>query len=393
MARRGENIRKRKDGRWEARIIEGYQDGRSKYRSIYGRTYTEVKAKREEAIAKIALEPMPAAKKLATFDFIAADWLHAIRSMVKESTYTRYHRTVHEYLLPKFGNIQLVKLTAGEINRMSAELLQSGGKRGTGLSPKTVSDMLSVLKLILCHGTRSGYACPDTAQIERPRTKLPRIKTLCSAEMQRLERILWRSDDNVSLGILLSLYTGVRIGELCGLRWEDVDFNRGTVKISRTIERIANLNVTSSAKTKVIISAPKTENGIREIPLPQAMLAYLCMKKKSGQCYIVTGSERCSEPHTMYVRYQRYLKRNGFDAYTFHALRHTFATRCVEAGFDVKSLSEILGHSDVTTTLRSYVHPSMEKKRQQIEMLLPENIRGQDNGCIAEIYNNEKSVG
>lgn len=392
MARRGENIHKRKDGRWEARIIEGYRNGKSKYRSIYGKTYTEVKAKREEALTKLSLNPAPSAKKLASFDFIASDWLHSVRSTVKESTYTRYHRTVTMYLLPEFRNDPLIKLSSDNINCIFTELLQNGGKRGQGLSPKTVTDMLSVLKLILRHGMKQGYACPDVSSIDLPKKKTPKIKTLCTNEIQRLEQLLWDSDDTTSLGILFSLYTGVRIGELCGLRWEDIDFASATVRISRTVERIADMNPVAKNKTRVVISTPKTENGLREIPLPKALIQYLERKKTSGQHYLVTGKTSHSEPHTLYIRYKRYLKRHGFESYTFHALRHTFATRCIEAGFDAKSLSEILGHSDVTTTLRCYVHPSMEKKRRQMELLIPEEIRGQTSGCEDKTYINEANV-
>lgn len=386
MARRGENIHKRKDGRWEARIIERYSNGKSKYRSVYGKTYTEVKAKREEALAKLSQKPVPSAKKLASFDFIASDWLQSVRNTVKESTYTRYHRTVHIYLLPKLRNIQLIKLSSDDINRLSMEFLQSGGKHDQGLASKTVADMVSVLKLILRHGAKQGYACPDISSIDSPKKKTPKIKTLHSGEMQRLEQRLWDSDDTTSLGILFSLYTGVRIGELCGLRWEDIDLVNGIVKISRTVERIADMNPTAKHKTRVVISTPKTENGQREIPLPKALIRYLEKKRMRGQDYLVTGNSHHSEPHTLYIRYKRYLKRNGFDSYTFHALRHTFATRCMEAGFDAKSLSEILGHSDVATTLRCYVHPSMEKKRQQMELIIPEGIYGQNSGCKKDFY-------
>ena len=156
------------------------------------------------------------------------------------------------------------------------------------------------------------------------------------------------------------------------MRWEDIDFKNGTVRIFRTVERIANLNPAASSKTQVILSAPKTEHAIREIPLPRTLLEHLKRQKSGEKDYLITGSDAYSEPHTLYVRYKRYLKRNGLDAHSFHTLRHTFASRCIEAGFDVKSLSEILGHSDVTTTLRYYVHPSMESKRRQMELLVPQ---------------------
>ena len=179
---------------------------------------------------------------------------------------------------------------------------------------------------------------------------------------------------------MLTLHTGIRNGELCGLRWGDVNFANNTLHIRRTVERIADLDHTHKEKTKVIINEPKTEASRREIPLPLALCSYLRSRRKESGAYLLTGTDKPSEPHTLYVRYERFLRRNGFDGYTFHALRHTFATRGIEAGFDAKSLSEILGHSDVSTTMRCYVHPSVDQKRKQMETLFNPEIRGQKYG-------------
>ncbi len=159
--------------------------------------------------------------------------------------------------------------------------------------------------------------------------------------------------------------------ELCGLRWEDIDFASGTVHIRRTVERIADLDRQAQHKTKVIISEPKTENAVRVIPLPGFLVKLLSDRRKSDDCYLLTGTPGPTEPHRYYVQYRRFLQRNGIDHHTFHALRHTFATRCVELGFDTKSLSEILGHSNVTTTLKYYVHPTLQQKKAQMELLAP----------------------
>ena len=206
------------------------------------------------------------------------------------------------------------------------------------------------------------------------------VNVIPGGVISRLEEILLSSDDRISLGILLTLHTGIRNGELCGLRWGDFDFSSGTIRICRTVERIKDLTPLAERKTKVVITEPKTESSKREIPLPKTLCLYLRSHSGATDEYLLTGTDKPSEPHTLYVRYERFLRRNGFESYTFHAIRHTFATRGIASGFDAKSLSEILGHSDVTTTLRCYVHPSMDEKRNQMETLFNAEIRGQKYG-------------
>ena len=379
MARHGENIFKRKDGRWEARVIECRSNGKHKYRSLYGKTYTEVKTKKEEYYGIKHYERAPSTKKSASFSWFAGEWLASVRRTVKESSYTRYYRNVYSYLVPVIGNYLISRLDCTVINRLK-EMLLEGGRYGDGLSEKTVTDILSVLKMILFDAANRGYAVMNASLIKYPRRKSNDIRTIPSEIINRLEKILLEADDTISLGILLTLHTGIRNGELCGLRWGDFNFYNRTVQITRTVERIANLEPDRKSKTKLVISEPKTEASKRIIPLPQALCDYLKTKCKSPDSFLLTGTDKPSEPHTLYIRYERFLKRNGLDGYTFHALRHSFATRGIESGFDAKSLSEILGHSDVITTLRCYVHPSIEQKRKQMEALFGGNIRGQKYG-------------
>lgn len=237
-----------------------------------------------------------------------------------------------------------------------------------------------MLKLIINHAAAEGFEVMNTSLIRDPKQKKKDMQIIPQEQSKRLEEILLASNDPVSLGILLALHTGIRNGELCGLKWGDVCFSTGTLHIRRTVERISDLDPLHKAKTKLIIGEPKTASSRREIPLPTALCAYLKARCGNADEYILTGTSKPSEPHTLYVRYSRFLRRNGFDSYTFHALRHTFATRGIESGFDTKSLSEILGHSDVTTTLRCYVHPSLEQKRRQMEALFDGKIRGQKYG-------------
>ena len=380
MPRRGENIFKRRDGRWEARVPEYKINGEKVYRSIYGKSYTEVKLKKEEYYSSARREKLSKPLRLTTFADIVDYWLTTIKGTVKESSFTRYHRNVHSYLKPAIGTLTLPEITSNVICQLKDELLESGGKRGDGLSEKTVSDLLSTLKMVLIYAEEQGYPVMNAELIRNPKKKKREVTVIPGGVISRLEEILLSSDDRISLGILLTLHTGIRNGELCGLQWSDFDFNSGTIRIYRTVERIKNLSPLAERKTKVVITEPKTESSKREIPLPKTLCVYLRSHRGAADSYLLTGTDKPSEPHTLYVRYERFLHRNGFESYTFHAIRHTFATRGIASGFDAKSLSEILGHSDVTTTLRCYVHPSMEEKRNQMETLFNAEIRGQKYG-------------
>ena len=178
------------------------------------------------------------------------------------------------------------------------------------------------------------------------------------------------------LGILLTLYSGLRIGEICALQWQDFDFRNGTIMISKTLYRIQTENPDNNQKTKIIIESPKTESSIRVIPLPSFILNICINNCGKNQCYVLTGTEKYMEPRLCLKKFKNILKELGFSNYTFHTLRHTFATRCVENGFDVKSLSEILGHSNINTTMQRYVHPSLEFKQRNMDRLESISIFG-----------------
>ncbi|MDD6034582.1 MAG: tyrosine-type recombinase/integrase [Lachnospiraceae bacterium] len=373
MSRTGENIFRRKDGRWEARYIHHYEAGKAKYRYLYGATYEEVKEKRDMERAKLKQQESLVTNDNEKFLYLANLWLLDRKMNVKESTYTRYHRIVSKYLAPQLGECHVTKLDSKTVSDLTVFLLEKGGTLGEGLSPKTVTDILCVLKAILRYGYENGVSCQVIGKIRYPQRKKRVVKTLEDEKRIKMEQCLLSSEDTVSLGILLSLFTGIRIGELCGLRWSDIDFANSTLNICRTVERIADLNPHTPNRTKVIIGEPKTESSVRTIPLPAFLAKHLEKHRCSGDCYILTGTTHPTEPHQYYVRYRKYLIKNAIGSYSFHTLRHTFATRCVEMGFDTKSLSEILGHSGITTTLSVYVHPSMQQKRAQMERLTPKN--------------------
>jgi len=287
------------------------------------------------------------------------------------STYTRYYRIVDKYLLPLLKDQTLIKIDQKYINSFAEILLKEGGIKKKGLSPKTVTDILCVLKSIFKYGTENGYPTPDINGIKHPKKYQKNIKILSEDARKKIEKQLIVSEDLISLGIIFTLFTGVRIGELCGLRWGDIDFKSSIVTICRTVNRISNLDPLLTAKTKVIVSEPKTEHSLRLIPIPSFLMSYLYERKSNENCYILTGTTKFTEPQHFYMQYKKYLQKNGIEDYTFHALRHTFATRCVELGFDTKSLSEILGHSNITTTLSVYIHPTIQQKKKLMERLIP----------------------
>ena len=199
-------------------------------------------------------------------------------------------------------------------------------------------------------------------------------------EQAKLENVLLENREPFHIGILLTLYAGLRIGELCALQWKDIRLEEGTVHIERTLLRIQDRSHQHSHRTRILIDRPKTESSIRTIPLPSTLIDVLRSCRQDEDCYLLSGTRQFIEPRLCLSRYKTLLRHAGLNAYTFHTLRHTFATRCVENGFDAKSLSEILGHANVNTTLQRYVHPTTEQKRRQMERLRFSGKSGQQYG-------------
>lgn len=186
---------------------------------------------------------------------------------------------------------------------------------------------------------------------------------------------------------MITLYGGLRIGEICALQWKDIHFDTGTIHITKTIIRIQELDPYSNTRTKLLITHPKTTSSHRIIPMPSFIMATLKDYQQSPDDFILTGTRKHLEPRSCLARYKRILRQAGLESFTFHTLRHTFATRCVESGFDAKSLSEILGHTNVNTTLQRYVHPSMELKRAQMERLEKLSLQAQNSTYYNQLRN------
>jgi len=374
MARRGENIYKRKDGRWEARYPKSYADGHIVYGYVYGQTYSEVKSKRRQLLVDTKTSsPSITAKSNSekVMRDLANEWLNIKRGLVKEATYVRYRHLYEKHIDERFGTIKLYKLDVAAIEAY----IRSKQKTTTcdGLAPKTVQDILSVYRLLIAYGVEKKMLPQDS--ISKSHSHIPlkvsdnKVTVLLPKERTDLERYILDQEDVRSFGIFLALYTGIRIGELCALRWKDVDLENGILYINHTIQRLHDYTGNSEDKTRVVISTPKTESSIRMIPLPSFLIEQLSAFASSPDHFILTDTEKPEETRSYLYFYKRQLTLCGLPEYTFHTIRHTFATRCVEEGVDIKSLSEILGHSNVKITMNRYVHPSLETKRQYLEKL------------------------
>ena len=395
MGKHGENIRKQKDGRWEARLISEYDGtGKAKYRSFYGKTYMEAKEKRNAylrsgAEAQYQQKVNSMDKRKILVSQIMMEWLDSRRDAVKESTYAHYKNLAETHILPKLGRIPLGSLTPENINQFLKVLLSSGRIDGKGgLSPKTVADIRSVLLLALEYARSSQYPCPDLGKIFSPHVTRPEMKVLTLEQQEKLENYLFRNPGPMELGSLITLYGGLRIGELCALQWRDIHFESGTLQVSKTILRIQKEDRDKGKKTQVLISRPKTDSSNRLIPLPGFLLEFLRNFRQESELYLITGTKFYLEPRMCLEKYKKILKKAGLESHTFHTLRHTFATRCVEKGFDPKSLSEILGHANINTTLQNYVHPSIDLKKEQMDRLEQVSVWGQNKG-----QNKEKKSG
>ncbi len=368
MPKRGDNIHKRKDGRWEGRYKTGNdKNGKTIYSSVYGKSYTEVKQKLNEiAFSK----KMPTNRKLVciTFAELLNQWSESTHLNHKSSTENKYRYMIKTHIIPELGNINISDISAETINNFLDNKLTNGRLDGKGgLKSSYVRSMIIIINSALKYASKKNY-CKAIEGIFRPSNKKTDIQILSTASQSLFEKYLLNNISPTVLGILISLYTGLRIGEVCALMWSDIDFEQNIIHIRSTVTRVLNKQNTG---TMLIIDAPKTDSSIRDIPIPSLLLPYLIkIRNLKLSEYVISEKESFVSPRTYEYRYHKHLKKAGLESINYHALRHTFATRCIEVGVDIKTLSEILGHSNVSITLNTYVHSSMELKKSQIEKLV-----------------------
>lgn len=371
MSRKGENIYKRKDGRWEARYEKGRTpDQRIIYGFLYGKTYREVKEKKRKILSeKNTVSQYPGSLNIRE---LSRQWLLSIRHTVKESTYSCYTTLIQKHIISYFGQYSFI--TSEHIHQFIND------KITTGLSPASVRSIVILLERILRYGEEQRLFPSAKRTVLFPKNSSHIKDTLDTRQLTVLSRYLYLDHSSFAAGVLLCMYTGIRIGELCGLKGDDFDFANATFSIHRTVSRIRNVpaeNECSSvqsehreSKTRVVISTPKSVSSLRSIPIPDHLLSILEQQELPPEFYLLTGTEQCMEPRNVQRRFQRILEKCGLPTVTFHSLRHSFATLCIGNGVDSKALSEILGHSSVRITLDIYVHSNMEQKRAYINQLV-----------------------
>lgn len=453
MPRRGENIRKRKDGRWEGRYIAARrEDGRAFYKSVYAQSYSEVKYKLALAKGAAARETQEQQKKakdttasrtheaeICRVDYLAdfgadpdagraartkapqvcdipevihpfrdvcVEWLDSVSRNVRQSTYVKYHNICKKHIIPHLGAVSCEKLTTARLNAFTEELRRPAAAEEKPLSDSSVRTVCTILNSVIRYASAKGYMDGLPPVTVKSETWRP-VKVLSCTEQRRLTRYILANPDNGRIGILICLYTGIRIGEVCALRWDDIDTASGILTVNKTLQRLQNVKeeggrerrrkneevlrtqhqerrhicmcdlpcsdecYIEKKKTHLQIDAPKSIHSNRTIPLPD----FLChiidqnLRRIPGTYFLSGDPCKPVEPRTYQYRYKKYLREAGLEESNFHVLRHTFATHCVSLGFDTKTLSEILGHSSVSITLNKYVHPTLEMKRRQMNRL------------------------
>ena len=300
---------------------------------------------------------------------IAAAWKEYKRPYVKQSTMAAYVLILENHILPTFG----------EDNSLPEQSVQAFvlHKIESGLSTKSVKDILIVLKMVMKFGVKKEWMTYYEWDIKYPPSSENKVLDVLSVTNHR--KILNHIQSHftfMGLGIYISLSTGLRIGEICALKWCDINVTDGILTVNRTIERIYIIEG-EKKHTELVINTPKTKNSCREIPMNKELLGMLKPLKKvvNDDYYILTNDERPIEPRTYRNYYKRLMEKLDIPKLKYHGLRHSFATRCIEVGCDYKTVSVLLGHSNISTTLNLYVHPNMEQKKRCIDKVFKSLVK------------------
>lgn len=362
MSRRGENIRKRKDGRWEGRYYtQDPQTGQSSVHSVYAKTYGEVKERLSAAkqSAKTAQE-MEHERRTLYLDTVAEEWLSIVSAEKKYATYIKYRTVYEKHIREKVGKVILSgsdsRIWDGVVWNKEQEVLSDSLQKSIACVLNQIFDYAALHHNCII----SQYVFPRKKKHSRP------VGILDLSEQTRLLRCLYDRMDEYKLGIVVCIFTGLRLGEICSLKWRDIDLDRRVLHVNTTVQRIAVEG--KDTKTVLLEGEPKSIFSKREIPLPDELVDLLIPYRSNAGEYVINRNSPM-EPRTYQNKFHRYLRSAGIKRTNFHVLRHTFATNCVNGGMDIKSLSEILGHSNVRITLDCYTHPTLETKRQYMNSL------------------------
>lgn len=302
--------------------------------------------------------------KEKTINQITEEWKEEKKKYVKKSTYAAYQLLIQNHIKPYFGD--LYEVNEEKIQQFVFDKLDAG------LSEKTIRDIIIVLKMILKFGIKNGYL--EYVQID---AKFPSkqekkdLDVLSKADQKKFMEHLRNNFTFKNLGIFICLSTGMRIGEICGLRWCDVDAAEGVIKVRHTLQRIYIIEG-ETRHTELLLDTPKTANSVRDIPMSSELLKMLKSLNKvvNENYYVISNDIKPIEPRTYRNYYKKLCKQLDIPELKFHGLRHSFATRCIESKADYKTVSVLLGHSNISTTLNLYVHPNKEQKKKTIDKML-----------------------
>ena len=290
-------------------------------------------------------------------------WENDKKLYVKKSTYSAYLLLIENHINPYFADKE--QITEEDVQKFVLTELRKG------LSQKSIKDIIIVLKMILKFAVKQKLLAYNEIEIKFPTVgEKTDLEVLNKNDHKKIINYLQENFTFKNLGIYICLSTGMRIGEICGLLWSDIDVENGIIKVRRTVQRIYVIDG-ETRHTEILIDTPKTKNSIRDIPMTTELYKIIKPLKKvvNNDFYVITNEAKPTEPRTYRNYYERLIKRLGIPKLKFHGLRHSFATRCIESKCDYKTGSVILGHSNISTTLNLYVHPNMEQKKKCIDQM------------------------
>ena len=308
-------------------------------------------------------------KKIKYKDYLY-QWLLEKKNYVKESTYANYSNIIFNYIIPRLGEYYLENINHDLIKKYILDLSKYGRKNKTcGLSIKAIKDVIPVLKESIRKAFDENKIKIFNLKFNFPKdNKIKSMYVLSKKEQNIIMKYVLKNLNNKNIGILISLFLGIRIGELCALKWEDIDFNKNILHINKTLQRIYIKNEKNNT-SKIIITMPKSQNSSRDIPINKEFSNILKKLKNKNNSHVLTGTNKYIEPRKYRYYFNNMLNTLGINHFNFHCLRHTFATNCISLGIDYKTVSELLGHSNVNITLNLYVHPRLSEKQKCIDTL------------------------
>lgn len=301
----------------------------------------------------------------------AVEWLDYKKDYVKESTYANYSHVIYNHLIPDLGDTYLQSMNHNLLQQYILDKLKSGrvGEKAS-LSEKSVKDIMVILKSTLRHAMNQNVIDNINLDFTYPKNhKTQKIYILSKREQKKITDYILENLKARNIGILISLYTGMRIGELCALKWSDIDFKNNIIHVNKTLQRIYVKDDTNQTSSKIVITTPKTSTSTRDIPISKDFATIIRPLKENSKFYVLTSSLDCIEPRAYRKHFMLILKRLKIKPINFHSLRHTFATNCISLGIDYKTVSELLGHSDINITLNLYVHPNLSQKKKCMNII------------------------